>query len=450
MLVGPALTADVLRARIFSVLPAASVHLDKLLGLADIVITTAVPTAAIECRTQPRMLVNPHFVAEHCRTDEHLFMLVMHELCHVTLGHTRLFPRRTPASNVAFDAVINAALCRQFPGREFTSFFTGFYAWEHPIGRLLRPPPGWPEAPEPLPARASPLEREVHARLYGAGHDITYAELLALLLRLAEEHAWDALALLGDHDGTLDEQAALDPSLRALLDRIAGAVKPLRLPAPDVAPDRALRRALRRLLAQAGLQPGVHGPRRRLRAAALQPVQTVLPQPGDRQALARSRALGHAPLLWQGTLPQVRPLRGPCDVAHAYLDVSGSMDRSLPVLAAVLGPLQRCGALRLYVFSTMVAPVTPAQLAAGEVPTTGGTDIDCVLEHLQALPVRRRPRRAVLLTDGHVGVPAPRLVERLRTALYVGLYSQGCAPRADELAPLARRIVTLPTLPTLP
>ena len=36
--------------------------------------------------------------------DEHLFLLVMHELHHVLLGHTRLFPRASRAHNIAFDA----------------------------------------------------------------------------------------------------------------------------------------------------------------------------------------------------------------------------------------------------------------------------------------------------------------------------------------------------------
>lgn len=446
MLVSPWPTAHELRARIFSVLPAASVHLDKLLGLADVVVTTQVPTAAIECRAHPRLLVNPHFVAQHCRTDEHLFMLVMHEIAHVTLGHTRLFPRPTPASNVAFDAVINAALCRQFPGPEYTSFFSEFYAWEHPVARLLRPPPGWPDQPQPLPAGANAVERDVHARLYGAGQDITYVELLALLQLLGGPGAWEALALLGDHDGTPDEQAVADSALRALLEGIASQLTALRLP-PSVPPERKLRAALRRLLSRAGLEAGGRGPRQRLRAPFATPIETVVPQPRDRRALALARSLGHAPLLWRGTLPQVRRQPHPSDIAHAYLDVSGSMDRELPLLASVLAPLQRAGVLRLYVFSTEVAAVTPRDVAEGRLPSTGGTDIDCVLRHLLALPPRSRPRRAVLVTDGFVGVAHPDLVTRLRTALYVGLYSRGCPPGEDQLAPLARHMVTLPALP---
>ena len=35
-----------------------------------------------------RLLFNRQFVDEHCRTDEHLLMLLMHEMHHLVLGHT--------------------------------------------------------------------------------------------------------------------------------------------------------------------------------------------------------------------------------------------------------------------------------------------------------------------------------------------------------------------------
>ena len=69
------------------------------------------------------MLVNPDFVAEHCVRDEHLFLLVMHELWHVLLGHTTLYARPTAAHNIAFDAIINAGLARQHPEAAYRGFF---------------------------------------------------------------------------------------------------------------------------------------------------------------------------------------------------------------------------------------------------------------------------------------------------------------------------------------
>ena len=98
-----------------------------LLSLMDIVETTEIPTAAVECVAVPRMLINPEFVAAHANTPEKLLMLVMHELHHVILGHTSFFGNTTPIDNLVFDAVINAMLCHDFPGTAHTSFFTDLY-----------------------------------------------------------------------------------------------------------------------------------------------------------------------------------------------------------------------------------------------------------------------------------------------------------------------------------
>lgn len=101
----------------------------------------------MECRLQPRLLVNPKFVALHADTTEKLLMLVMHELHHVLLGHTTLFPRATPVQNFVFDAVINGIVCRMFPAKEHTGFFTDYYDTGSFPMCLLRPPPGWPGKP---------------------------------------------------------------------------------------------------------------------------------------------------------------------------------------------------------------------------------------------------------------------------------------------------------------
>src|SRR6478752_6534653 len=81
--------------------------------------TDAVPTASVSCERRPVLRINPAFVTRHCRSDEHLFLLVMHELHHVLLGHTRLFRRASRAHNLAFDAVINAMLVLRFPAETY-------------------------------------------------------------------------------------------------------------------------------------------------------------------------------------------------------------------------------------------------------------------------------------------------------------------------------------------
>ncbi len=106
---------ETLALRLLNALPAAAYEVTALLGLLRVEESRDVPTAAVTCERRPVLKLNPDFVAEHCASDDHLFMLVMHELHHVLLGHTRLFPRATPLHNVAFDTVINALLCTRFP-----------------------------------------------------------------------------------------------------------------------------------------------------------------------------------------------------------------------------------------------------------------------------------------------------------------------------------------------
>ena len=144
--------ADTLVARVLGVVPARSHALGALLQLFRVEVTEDVPTACVSCERRPVLRVNPRFVEEHCRTDAHLFMLVMHELHHVLLGHTRLFPRVTPAHNIAFDAVINALLCLRFPQEAYTSFFAERYGDKEGALRLLAPPGANPPEPRSLAA----------------------------------------------------------------------------------------------------------------------------------------------------------------------------------------------------------------------------------------------------------------------------------------------------------
>ena len=134
--------AMAIRERIFNVLPSASYQMEKLFGLFDIEFSEETQTAAVECRTTPRLLLNKAFLDEYCQDDGDLFLLILHELYHVILGHTRLFPRVAPIDNIVFDAVINSMLCRTVGRTVGTKLFTRINGYDSPPERLLRPPPG--------------------------------------------------------------------------------------------------------------------------------------------------------------------------------------------------------------------------------------------------------------------------------------------------------------------
>ena len=95
--------------------------LEKILALLDIQETKEITSAAVPLGHAPRLLINPDFVEQHCSKDEDLAALLLHELHHILLGHTRLFQRATILHKIAFDAIINAMISRQEP--PYSSFF---------------------------------------------------------------------------------------------------------------------------------------------------------------------------------------------------------------------------------------------------------------------------------------------------------------------------------------
>jgi hypothetical protein len=461
-----------LRQRIFNVLPAASFQFDRLLQLLDIVESDLSPTACVECSAQPRLHLNPGFVAEYCQRDEHLFLLIMHELYHVILGHTRLFARPTPVHNLAFDAVINSLLSHQFPDPGYLSFFQGLNSWEAFPSRLLRPPPGWPDRPEPLPGDASQAERKAIELLYGDSHNsATYYDVFEALLKTLPpakaDRAVGGCILLGDHSGKgkggdLDEKAVEDVLLKQVFRRIVEVWPPPPTPIAgrdeghgpedfwlpgNQDPHAAFARALRRLLRRAGiLKPSSRLTRRSPGIqSCLREFQTVLPLLGDRRAPAFERLWGRRPIFFRGERLQPKRVALPRDVAHVYLDISGSMTECLPVLGAALWKPHRDGEVRLFAFSTVVDEAHPRQpLDQQKFKNTYGTDINCVLSHLADLSRKATPRRVVVLTDGYTGQPrldlAGQLAER-GVSLFVGLVGTNTS---SELQPFARRTEQLP------
>ena len=130
-----------------------------------------------------------------------------------------------------------------------------------------------------------------------------------------------------------------------------------------------------------------------------------------------------------------------------YFDVSGSVAEQVPSVAQTLLPYCRSGLCAVHVFSTVVHPASARDLAAQKFSSTGGTDIDCVLKHVLELPPRRRPRAAVVVTDGFTGKPDAALAERFRAAgmrLFVGLVKT--APgynQESDLSSIADKFIKL-------
>jgi hypothetical protein len=438
------MTSGQLRARVFDAFPATQPAFRRLLALLDVEASDTVPTAAVTLGARSRLLINPAFVAARCETDHDLVMLVLHELFHVALGHTRLFPRVTPAQNWAFDCVINAQLCLTYPQPHWTALFRRCYAPDVFPEALLRPPAGWGTDQEQwLPGPAG----QVHRALYD-DRSASYTDLYALLTTVlapgegvtGEGDALGSQRLLGDHGDRSQDGVPADvlrelrsivaewPMERCVSGRDQGGTAAefaVRIAEVRRGVVRTIRQAL---LSVADLGQGLRG----LPAREPAPVPGLLPYaPRPQRVDFVRQALGVPTLLHPADVVADRPVSR--ERVHLYLDVSGSMDWCLPVLYAALRPLEGLLHPQVHLFSTVVHDLELPQLRRGVRVTSGGTDVAPVTGHLLA----QRIRRAVLLTDGWVGaVPEEhaRALGKRGARCAVVLTANGDARFADALA----------------
>ena len=191
--------------------PSGTYCLPALLSLAEIVETTSVATAAVECTLRPRFLINPEWVSQHAQTPEKLVMLTMHELHHVVLGHTRLFARATPLDNLVFDAVINSMLCQLFPERPYQALLTDIYSENKFPECFLRPTNVWtngvritvpPVLLQPEHKHLAPLYKKLYTP-----EGATYEELREAFRGAISDEQFVQVQLLGDHS---DENPSSD------------------------------------------------------------------------------------------------------------------------------------------------------------------------------------------------------------------------------------------------
>ena len=450
--------------RLLSVIPTGTPGISGLLRIVDIIEDPGVPTAQIDCKSPPYIRINPGFVQQHAATAEQLTMLVMHELFHLVLGHTRLYPRVTDADNIIFDAIINAMLCRMYPEDAFTSFFTGYYQDSRFPECLLRPPTHWTptddldEVPTPpaLTGEKHEYAADVYRALYSSG--CTDDELRSLFEqpqygdgacgeRLAE------VPLLGDHRSEDDDASSAgdlerrapglletirtvvekwpqppDPIMGTSLEDLLGS---LTVPCVSVSPQSALERMLRRI----GKPRRSDSLRRGMQDewATLAAVRTRL----DRRGFVAD-ALGQKWLLGTNTVPMRRMSREAGVRTHVYLDVSGSVQDILPCL---IGAMKRYRAMVhpiVHMFSTKVVDIAIGELIRGAISTSWGTSVECVASHMSEHCVQR----AVLVTDGYVGtfgVSTRQILER--ATLGVALVGWNCD--SSQLKSVANVIDTI-------
>ena len=93
---------------------------------------------------------------------------------------------------------------------------------------------------------------------------------------------------------------------------------------------------------------------------------------------------------------------------------------------------------QVHLFSTTVEDIPMRELERGLLRTGGGTSIECIARHIEAEQIRR----ALILTDGHVGYPSAETARTLsKTRLAVAWVGE--SPSNSDLGRFAGRSMRL-------
>ena len=419
---------DDIKKRLFSVIPTSSLHMMEFLKLLNIrFVEKETNSAAVTCTSRPELLLNKSFVDTYCKTDEHLFMLVMHELYHIVLGHTHLFKRHTEIDNVAFDAVINAILCRMFPEEEYTSFFTSINSDESFPGCILRP------IGSKTPLKFIPILKNLYYTDTG-----TYFEVYECISNELEEMLKEGkvkYVLLGNHKDNNDDMN--NPLLKKILDKVISKwPREMVINGRDLGgeledktiefakAERIAQNKMKRLLRKSGVIQGSVSKRKASVQYVKEDAISVVPDYKDRSLLTKS-IVYQQPLLYNSILNNKRITRESNVQTLVYLDVSGSVVNDINHFAPLLLTPYKDKECILFAFSTIVVPVTYQDFRRGKYKSTGGTSLNCIFEHYFSLPKKKQTKKVLILTDGETGKVDDEFFSKIKEQkieVYCGLF----------------------------
>ena len=386
--------------------------------------TEDIATLAVTCETQPRLLVNLSFLIANAHTETQVKAVIIHEFLHVLLRHTEGRQPLTPARHLAFDAVINAIIHRQY-GETYSSMMSSYYGESSGLQKLLRPmnqdelewfnknntiAPTWARAWNALYAGRLIADDIENLAETLADYVLTGQSRKKVGPFTLEKGSLDISDLLGNH-ADLGQEAegelakALDSALKQMdghgiwrspHDRGIGGTLADTLFSADNAPMRRWETKTLTLIKKY-ITPDRHS---RVRGEELWTYRIPILSPADRRAFLRAQ---WSPFLPESSWEGHRLKHS--GTAQVYLDVSGSMNHAMPLIIGLLNRLGRHIRRPFWAFSNEVAP---AVIEKGNLKTstTGGTSMACVLEHV----AKTRPYAAIIITDGYIEALDRRLV----------------------------------------
>jgi predicted metal-dependent peptidase len=104
------------------------------------------------------------------------------------------------------------------------------------------------------------------------------------------------------------------------------------------------------------------------------------------------------------------------------------MNVEMPFIVALLNRLRKYIRMPFWVFSDIVAK---AKIVKGmlEAETTGGTSMNCVLEHI----AKTKPQSAIIVTDGYIEEVDMRLLKAINSVkLHVLISREGSASKVEK------------------
>lgn len=419
---------DEFRKNVISATGDNAIAIASFMRIADVVVDKNTPTAHIKLDGIPEIHINPDFVQEYATTPEHQFILIYHELMHMILRHgTRI---RCKNDNIIADAIINAMICTQYPQARYTRFFTNFYDAREFPQNLLRPYSGF---------KRSSIKRK-YRKLYSYS-GISWFDLKRLFESMEKDRKdkgqedWKFPILLGDHSNSDAPNSHSDEILEPIADKMEQSIR--NAIEDEIAKEQSklrskfyrrsncdydkLEKELSKIKTQgygrsvflrsiSVLKKKIEK-RREIEKALMEhakqsnssrietvlkgmfpriPLMTPIPNYRDRYGIVADAAGVYRPFYKNPLLPKDY---GVCSI---YLDVSGSMGNYVKLVYRVANDCKDYLDDKIYLFSNVISAITKDELLKGVVKSTGGTDFDIIINHME----KNKIKKSIIFTDG--------------------------------------------------
>lgn len=415
---------ELIKKRLYSLVNLGTFELFEFLKITEIKFDdNRVNSAAITCTSNPILLLNKEFINNYCKSDEHLFMLLMHELYHLILGHTYLFKCHLLIDNIVFDSLINSLLCKRFNDNKFTSFFINLNDDRYFPSCLLRPI-----------GKNTPIKfLNILKRLYFS-NTCTYLELYEIVCKEYKSILdSDKLVytLLGNHNNVENNNPLIEKIINKYFSKTKESIF------NEINDNEYIYNNLNHLKYKTNLKfnlklqrlfnkAGVDINRVKKYRIDSSGVTSLLPLINYKDRFYFSKLTFYKyPILNNFILNQVSLTNSKKIVI--YIDVSGSTDLYVNKMVSLLEELYKSNICFIYQFSSFVKILSIKDIKLRRYNTSFDTSINALFKHYFSLPLDKKEKKIVILTDGFVGELNNEYLNRIKKEnikVFCGLFGE--------------------------